>query len=112
KYAVTGLREGSYRVRISTCRGPMASLCTDDRDSRHIRAPANGVDFDFESSTLHLFCTQNGAPLEGVDIELSSGSWRSGKRCDEHGECTFLLVPRLECDLVATKKGFETLRLP
>ncbi len=111
-YAIRGLREGEYGVRVSTCRGPLSSLCTGDRVPRSVEAPSAEVDFGFESSQLALSFTHAGQPLAGVDVELASGGWRSGKRCDAAGACTFELVPRMDCDLVATKKGYRPLRLP
>src|SRR5882672_9956735 len=53
-YSIGGLHAGAYSVRISTCRGPMASLCAGERAPRCVRAPRADADFDFESSALAL----------------------------------------------------------
>lgn len=111
-YAIRGLRGGEYGVRVATCRGPFASLCTGDRPPRSVLAPASDVDFSFESSRLELAFTHAGEPVPEVDVELSSGTWHTGRRSDAQGHCSFELVPRLDCDLVATKKGYVPLRLP
>jgi len=112
RYAIGGLRAGEYEVRVATCRGPLASLCSGDRSPRTIRAPQAGVDFDFESSSLALKFVSAGEPLADVEVELESGNWRSGKKSDAQGECRFELVPRLDCRFVATKAGYEDLQLP
>ena len=112
RYSIGGLHAGDYSVRVATCRGPMASLCASERSPRAARAPRTDLDFAFESSTLALRFQSAGQPLAGVEAELVSGSWRSGKRSDAHGVVAFQLVPRLDCTLVATKQGFAELRLP
>lgn len=112
RYSIRGLCTGEYGVRVVTCRGPFSSLCTGDRAPRTVNAPASGVDFSFESSRLDLAFTHAGRPVAGVEAELTSGTWRAGRQCDAEGRCSFELVPRLDCDLIATKKGFEVLRMP
>jgi hypothetical protein len=112
RYAIRGLRAGAYAVRVATCRGPLASLCSSERAPRTISAPRAGVDFDFESSSLALKFTSASQPLADVEVELECGSWRSGKKSDAQGQCLFELVPRLDCTFLATKAGYEELRLP
>lgn len=112
RYSIAGLHAGDYSVRISTCRGPMSSLCAGERAPRTLRAPRADADFEFESSALELRFSSAGQPLAGVEVELTAGSWRSGKRSDARGVAAFTLVPRLDCRLVATKPGYETLSLP
>ncbi len=112
RYSIGGLHAGDYSLRISTCRGPMSSLCAGERPSRNVRAPSTDADFEFESSALALHFASGGQPLAGVEVELSAGSWRSGKRSDARGVAAFQLVPRLDCRLVASKPGYEELRLP
>jgi len=112
RYSIAGLHAGDYAVRISTCRGPMSSLCAGDRAPRTVRAPSSAADFEFESSALALRFSSAGQPLADVEVELTAGSWRSGKKSDARGVAAFTLVPRLDCRLVATKPGYEQLRLP
>jgi hypothetical protein len=90
----------------------MSSLCAGERAPRSVRAPSSAADFEFESSALALHFASAGQPLAGVEVELTAGSWRSGKRSDARGVAAFTLVPRLDCRLVATKPGYEELRLP
>jgi hypothetical protein len=112
RYAIGGLHAGDYAVRVSTCRGPLSSLCSGERAPRPVRAPRAGVDFAFESSALALHFASAGQPLAGVEVELACGGWRSGKQSDAQGVAAFQLVPRLDCTLYARKPGYADLRLP
>lgn len=112
RYSIGGLHAGPYAVRVATCRGPYSSLCANERSPRTICAPRTGVDFDFEASSLALRFSSAGQPLADVEVELECGNWRSGKKSDAQGQCLFELVPRLDCTFVASKAGFEALRLP
>ncbi|MBK7644497.1 MAG: carboxypeptidase regulatory-like domain-containing protein [Planctomycetes bacterium] len=111
-YSIGGLHPGEYSVRVSTCRGPFASLCSGDRSPRSVRAPSAEADFGFESSALALRFQSAGQPLAGVRVELTNGRWTSGRNSDARGVVSFELVPRLDCTLVASKQGYEDLRVP
>ena len=111
-YAIGGLTPGAYRVKISSVRGPKSMLGSSERDARSVSAPANDVDFHYETARISLSFTCDGQPVPNVEIDLSSLGWQVGRRCDAKGECNLTVAPRIECTMVAHRQGYRTLTLP